>query len=370
MPEIPAVPPAGQPHDPTSEAHHHRSARQIFVRGLAITLPSILTIVIILWIGRLIYDYLIFPVSTVVRYAAAEFIDDSQPRANFVHFEYLPPLDYVGREYVLTEAKRQTLETRRAEAIAAGTLRPDETVPWEWIAGESERYAGVYYLLKKQAVPYLDYAQVAEAVPAARLPVTARDVYMELVTIRYFGSTFTLSTLAVLITVLAIYFIGRLVRIRLGEYLVTKFENDILGRLPIISNVYGSVKQVTDFIFTERKVEYNRVVALEYPRRGIWSLGFVTGDGMAQAVAAAGEPLVNVLVPTSPMPVTGYTMSVPRSAVIDLDISLDQAFQFVISCGVLVPPQQLGTNGQRAFIKSEAERKLSSLTTTASVENG
>ena len=91
---------------------------------------------------------------------------------------------------------------------------------------------------------------------------------------------------------------------------------------------------------TEREVEYSRVVAIEYPRRGIWSLGLVTGDSMLDITNAAGEPMVSVLVPSSPMPVTGYTMNVPRSEVTDLNITVDQAFQFCISCGVLVPPQQ------------------------------
>lgn len=324
-----------------ADSPHHRSARQIFVRGLAITLPSILTIVIVLWLGRLVYDYLITPVSTLVRYAAAEVVDHSRPLSDLARYDRSPPLDYIGRRYLLTKAKIASLEERRTRAISEGSLRADDTIPWEWVAGDDERFAGVYHPLAKRAVPYSDYALVAQTVPASRLPNTATGVYMELVTIQYFGSTFTLSALAVAIAILGIYFVGRLVRIRLGAYIVHKLETDVLGRLPVISNVYGSVKQVTDFVFSERKVEYNRVVALEYPRRGIWSLGFVTGDGMWQTCNAAGEQLVNVLIPTSPMPVTGYTMSVPRSQVVDLDISLDQAFQFIISCGVLVPPQQL-----------------------------
>jgi uncharacterized membrane protein len=365
--------PNHQPADGTShpivvEPQHHRSSGHIFLRGLAITLPSILTLVIVLWLGKLVYDYIVYPVSWVVRGIAANVVDDSRPRTELLRYDRLPPLDYVGRQYLLTKAKRSSLEQSRQEAVKAGNLRPDDPVPWEWVAGNDEQYDGVYHPLGNRAVPYLDYAQVAQTVPASRLPNTATGVYMELVTIRYFGSTFSLSTLAVVIALLAIYFVGRLVRIRLGAYLVSRIETDVLGRLPLISHVYGSVKQVTDFLFSERKVEYNRVVALEYPRRGIWSLGFVTGEGMWQTSNAAGEPLVNVLVPTSPMPVTGYTMSVPRSQVIDLDMSLDQACQFIISCGVLVPPQQISPDLNAAVIKREAERRIKAIAEPATAE--
>ncbi|HCD01520.1 MAG TPA: hypothetical protein DER64_13450, partial [Planctomycetaceae bacterium] len=119
-----------------------------------------------------------------------------------------------------------------------------------------------------------------------------------------------------------------------------KFESAFVGRVPLVSNVYSSVKQVTDFLFTERTIEYNRIVAIEYPRKGIWSLGFVTGESLLEMTTSAGVPLVSILVPTSPMPVTGYTINVPKNEIIDLDMTIDQAFQFCISCGVLVPANQ------------------------------
>ena len=114
----------------------------------------------------------------------------------------------------------------------------------------------------------------------------------------------------------------------------------MLGKLPVVSRVYGSVKQVTDFLFAERQIEYNRVVAVEYPLEGVWSIGFVTGEAMRETVEAAGEPLYSILMPTSPMPMTGFTISAPRSKCRELDLTVEQAFQFCLSCGVLVPPQQ------------------------------
>ncbi|HRX81394.1 MAG TPA: DUF502 domain-containing protein, partial [Pirellulaceae bacterium] len=91
---------------------------------------------------------------------------------------------------------------------------------------------------------------------------------------------------------------------------------------------------------TEREIEFNRVVAIEYPRKGIWSIGFVTGESMADIRAAANEPVLSVLMPTSPMPVTGFTVTIMKSEAVDLNITVDQAVQFIVSCGVVVPKQQ------------------------------
>ena len=94
-------------------------------------------------------------------------------------------------------------------------------------------------------------------------------------------------------------------------------------------------------MFSEREIEYTRVVAVEYPRKGIWSLGMVTGESMLDIRSAANEPVLSVLVPTSPMPFTGFTVTVKKSETVDLNITIDQAFQFIVSCGVVVPPQQV-----------------------------
>jgi uncharacterized membrane protein len=93
-------------------------------------------------------------------------------------------------------------------------------------------------------------------------------------------------------------------------------------------------------VLTEREIEFNRVVAVQYPRKGIWSIGFVTGESMADIRAAANEPVLSVLMPTSPMPVTGFTVTVMKSEAVDLNVTVDQAIQFIVSCGVVVPKHQ------------------------------
>ena len=139
---------------------------------------------------------------------------------------------------------------------------------------------------------------------------------------------------------LLLYLLGKFLAAGVGRIIVNAAEG-LITRLPLIRNVYSSVKQVTDFVFSEKEIKCNRVVAIEYPRKCICSRRFVTGESMIAIRAAANQPVVTVLIPTSPMPATGYTITVLRSETIDLNITVDQAIQFIISCGVVVQrPQQ------------------------------
>ena len=313
------------------KAHHKRGVTQIFLRGLAITLPSILTVAILIWAAGLVKDYVVDPVSAVVEFSIAQAIRDDVPAADLVRPAQRRELEFVGRDYLLRPA-----DGNRACPAAF----------------DADRDA--YVRLGRRAVPYRDYRPVAELLPEDERPDTATGVYMELATERFFKSSFILSALAVGLAVVAIYFVGRIVGVRVGAYVVRKIEDDVLAKLPVVSRVYGSVKQVTDFFFAEKQIEYNSVVAVEYPREGVWSVGFVTGEGMRGIVDAAGEPLYSILMPTSPMPMTGFTISAPRSKCRELDLTVEQAFQFCLSCGVLVPPQQ-AHGGTRAAVGSPEE---------------
>ncbi len=377
---------------------------RLFLRGLAISLPPILTLVILIWIGRGVNTYIIYPASTTVRYVIAQVIDDSIPLNSkapvLVRLPNGPPLDFVGRDYLVTESLKNqfNLMTKeqgrkkkdRRSGDTEGAPDSDSSEQGEpafdadkpaatltgpqlldvmqvaegersvWLAKQAayDKFANPapeVYVSLDRAVPYYVYENVAKRVPASEMPTTATGVYMDDAAKRYFGSQFLLSAVAVTLIVVLLYFLGRFVNARIGGWMVNRVETNLLGRLPVIRNVYGSAKQVTDFLFSENQVEYRRVVAIEYPRRGIWSLGLVTGESMLEITAAVGEPCVSVLIPSSPMPVTGYTMCVPRSTVLDLDITVDQAFQFCISCGVLVPPNQRVTP---ELLQRELTRRL------------
>lgn len=187
-------------------------------------------------------------------------------------------------------------------------------------------------------IPSYVFDDVSES-PGEPPPETALAYYRRYVNLTYLRPYVAIPFFLALF-ILVLYLLGKSIAAGMGRVFWNMFERGI-HRLPLVRNVYSSVKQVSDFLFSEREIEYTRVVAVEYPRKDIWSLGLVTGESMLDIRSAANEPVLSVLMPTSPMPVTGFTVTVRRSETIDLNITIEQAFQFIVSCGVVVPPQQM-----------------------------
>lgn len=151
--------------------------------------------------------------------------------------------------------------------------------------------------------------------------------------------TYKLGWIGFALGIMAIYIFGRFVASFIGRGIWRLIERAILS-LPVVKQIYPYVKQVTDFLFSERKFELSRVVAVEYPRKGCWSLGLVTSPGMREMQAKVDSDLLTVFIPSSPTPVTGYTVTVRRDEVIDLPLSIDEALRFTVSGGVIMPPGQ------------------------------
>lgn len=145
------------------------------------------------------------------------------------------------------------------------------------------------------------------------------------------------SVLCVLLGILVIgWWLGGL----LGRRIYQVFDR-LLHHTPVVSAVYPHVKQITEFFLgTDAQVEFERVVAIPYPRQGLYSLAFVTGSTLRSLQEATGEDLVSVFVPSSPMPVTGYTLFVPRTELITVNMTVEEALRTVISGGVLVTAKE------------------------------
>lgn len=147
-----------------------------------------------------------------------------------------------------------------------------------------------------------------------------------------------------LIALVAVCVVGALLASVVGRTLWRMVEKFIMNT-PVLSKVYPYVKQVTDFLFAHEEKErlpFSRVVAVEYPRKGIWSVGFVTGSGLEKVVNNVRKEFLTILIPTSPTPFTGFVIMVPKKQTIDLDMTIEEALRFTVSGGVIAPGQKQG----------------------------
>lgn len=130
---------------------------------------------------------------------------------------------------------------------------------------------------------------------------------------------------------------GALVRTYIGKRLI-KFGESLIDRIPFIRSVYSAVKQLTEAIFmVEKTGKLNKVVLIEYPRKGIYSLGFVTGITVGKIGAILNKKeMLNIFIPSTPNPTTGYYLVVPKEDAIDIDLTAEDAFRLIISGGLAV----------------------------------
>ena len=137
--------------------------------------------------------------------------------------------------------------------------------------------------------------------------------------------------LEIIISVFLITFIGWLSLTFIGKKLFDIFEN-ILNRIPILRTIYSAVEQLTE-TFTSNKDKKKSVVLIEYPRKGSWAVGFATKENTGEIKNKVGEELINVFVPTTPNPTSGFLLMFPKDEIIYLDMSFEEASKFIVSAG-------------------------------------
>lgn len=147
--------------------------------------------------------------------------------------------------------------------------------------------------------------------------------------------------IGVIITLGVILLTGFLVANFIGRQLVVVWDS-FIGRIPLVRTIYMGVKQVLHTLFTPGGQSFRKVLLVEYPRAGMWSLAFQTGDGTPEVSKVLdGEAMVSIFIPTTPNPTSGFLMMIARKHVIEMNMSVEQALKFVISLGVVQP----GMNG-------------------------
>ncbi|RMF21880.1 MAG: DUF502 domain-containing protein [Cyanobacteria bacterium J083] len=142
------------------------------------------------------------------------------------------------------------------------------------------------------------------------------------------------------VPLLFILLIGLMARNFVGRWLLD-FGEQFLQAIPLAGSVYKTLKQILETLLRDSKTRFRRVVMLEYPRRGIWSMGFVTGTVSSPLMSHfADEKMLNVFIPTTPNPTSGWYAVVSEADVIDLSISIEDAFKVLISGGIVSPSME------------------------------
>lgn len=264
--------------------------RTYFLRGLAALLPTILTV----WIFIQLYLFIQHNVSAHINAAVARILVYSTP--NYPRISPDELMTYIKLNYPATADNPKTLAEMESKPAIKREARIQKATKF-WVNG------------KGQITGFI-------------------------------------------VAFLAVIFIGALLASVIGKAIWRTFERIIL-KTPVLKEVYASIKQITDFLFGARKMSFNKVVAVEFPRKGVWTIGMVTGEGIKQ-LSGDGKELLTVFVPTSPSPVNGFVLVVDKSEVVELNVSIEEALRFVISSGVISPPA-FGTYSQlqKAIIEKE-----------------
>jgi len=148
---------------------------------------------------------------------------------------------------------------------------------------------------------------------------------------------FDIPGVGAVLTLLIIFLTGLLAANFIGQRLVAWWEL-LLARIPVVNSIYHSVKQVSDTLFSSSGNAFRKALLIEYPRRGSWTIAFLTGQPGGEMLRHLDGEHVSVYIPTTPNPTSGFFLMLPRTEVIELDMSVDTALKYVISMGVVAPP--------------------------------
>ncbi|WP_432799206.1 DUF502 domain-containing protein [Poriferisphaera sp. WC338] len=285
-----------------------KHAKKFFFRGLAIVLPTVLTF----WLLWVAYQFIDEKIAEPINSGIQSLIVKSSdwPEARNEDFSS----DYFAEH--LSAAQNTRITNKRTSFQTSGENLSGTQIDTLMLAWKMEQ-ADIVLLARESAM----------------------HAWWNSVNVGPFN---VLNLIGLVVALAMIYIVGVILSGYIGRRLYGRGEK-VLNRIPLIRRVYPSVKQVTDFFVGEDSdpsAKFNRVVAVEYPRKGLWSVGLVTGSTMRTIQEAAQGVCLTVFIPSSPTPFTGYVITVKEQDTIDLDINIEDALKFAVSLGVLVPPSQ------------------------------
>ncbi len=150
----------------------------------------------------------------------------------------------------------------------------------------------------------------------------------------WFG--FTIPGLGLILTLLVLLITGLLAANIVGRSMVGLWES-MLDRIPVVRSVYSAAKNFAEIVFSDSGQSFKKVLLIEYPRKGVYSLAFQTATNLGEVQGRMGEEMICTFVPTTPNPTSGYIIILPKKDIIELDMEIDEALKMIISLGVVVP---------------------------------
>jgi uncharacterized membrane protein len=145
------------------------------------------------------------------------------------------------------------------------------------------------------------------------------------------------SLVALLMAFVLVTAIGRMARVYLGRQII-KRADQLFMTVPLLNKIYGALKQVNEALTSSRNSSFQQVVLVEFPREGMYSMGFITGEQFDEVQQKTTEDVASVFVPTTPNPTTGFLLMVPKNKITRLDMSVADGIKFIISIGSVAPP--------------------------------
>lgn len=278
-----------------------RSKTGFFMRGMAVLLPTVMTVVIVASVLQFVSTYLTSPVNRAIY----GFLEGNGFGWNLLS---LMDIDPYHREFI--DEDLLTVELIDMRDCMGGMSSMEFQAALQSYRDDQQTF------LRDHGSLLIDSAKLREATQAQVPPI--------------FG---------VLISAMVVLSLGYVASGFLGRRLIAGVDR-AFSSIPVVRSVYPYSKQLVDFFMSDNEIEFDTVVAAPYPSESVWALGFVTGTGLRDLNEALDGTLVSVFIPTSPMPMTGFTVYIESKKLVPLDMSVEEALRVTVSAGVLVPESQ------------------------------
>lgn len=293
-----------------------KKKKNFFVRGLVVLLPTVLTIFIFATVVQFVNTYLTKPINATI----LTVLD-----GNTLGWEVLEMMGVEPRAKQFVAFDKLPIELQ--DKIGLGRELGELGSPEALAAIENHREPRYTFFRDFDALA-IDREKLRDSIPIPEW-------------------------IGLMLAAMIVLFLGYLASGFLGRGLIASFDK-ALTRIPLVRSVYPYTKQLVDFFLSDNELEFDTVVAAPYPSDGIWAIGFVTGGGLKTVHTELQGNYLSVFIPTSPMPMTGFTVFIEASRLIPLDISVDEALRVTVSAGVLVPAAEEVTDMDEAHERWQA----------------